>query len=70
MKCNEVATRTMSHDFIIDQSDLHDNSMVKLNGFLVTALMSQRSPFRQLRKMKRIQEDLSSITQNPKAYLS
>ena len=38
MKFNDAAVRTMSNDFITDMYDKHDDSMVKLNGYLVTAI--------------------------------
>ena len=38
MKFNDGAIRTMSNDFMIDMYDKHDDSMAKLNGYLVTAV--------------------------------
>ena len=38
MKFNEGAVRLMSNDFITDMYDKHDDSMVKLNDYLVTAI--------------------------------
>jgi Transposase DDE domain. len=38
MKFNESAVRLMSNDFITDMYDKHDDKMVKLNDYLVTAI--------------------------------
>lgn len=38
MKFNEAAVRLMSNDFITDMYDKHDDNIVKLNDYLVTAI--------------------------------
>lgn len=42
MKFNEEAVRTMCNDFTTDMYDKHDDVMVKLNGYLVTAIAGSK----------------------------